>query len=329
MSQSDLVSVIIPVFNRAHLVARSVGSLCRQSHENLEILVVDDCSSDDIEAAIAAIGDPRVRLLRRSRNGGAAAARNTGVVEARGDYIAFHDSDDTCSFDKIERQLAHLQSLPPDYIGVYCPVIFYTNLDEADYAQMSTYVRPYPRAASLSGDLSAITLDGNSFNLPTLLVRKAPLISSGLCDELLRNNEDWDLALRLTRQGKIGFVPEPMYFTQVSPTRAVSVSLVQNVNGRRISRSARYSAQSFVRITGKMRHAGLKSAAMASHYASAARYLLLIGHPRLARRFFRAALFINPTNPKLWVHLLVSYFPQLHVLLQNRSQKISNKSPAV
>ncbi len=144
LDDPELVSIIVPVYNRAHMVSRSIGSLLAQSYRNIEIIVVDDGSSDDIEAAIAAISDPRVRLLPRSRNGGAAAARNTGVADARGDYIAFHDSDDTCSFDKVERQLAHLKSLPPDYIGVYCPVIFYYSLDEAHYARMAAHIRPDP-----------------------------------------------------------------------------------------------------------------------------------------------------------------------------------------
>jgi glycosyltransferase involved in cell wall biosynthesis len=313
LPERDLVTIIVPVYNRAHLIARSVGSLCRQSHANLEILLIDDCSTDDIEAAVAAMGDARVRLVRRHRNGGAAAARNTGLAEARGDYIAFHDSDDICTFDKIERQLALLHSLPADYIGVYCPVIFHYSLGEADYARMRAYVRPFPHETPLSGDLARRTLGGNSFNLPTLLARKSALIAAGPSDELMRNNVDWDLALRLTRQGKLGFEPEPMYLTQIF--------LSQKVNSQRISRSARYSAQSFVRITGKIRHAGLASPVLAGHYTSAARHLLKIGHAGFARRFFRAALALTPMKPRLWAHYALSFVPGLHARLQNRSKK--------
>lgn len=321
VSDSELVSIIVPVFNRAHLIARAVGSLCQQSHRNLDIIVVDDCSSDDIEGAIAAIGDPRVRLVRRERNGGAGAARNTGLAVARGDYIAFHDSDDICTFEKIERQLALLKSLPADYIGIYCPVLFHFSLDEADYIHMNSYVRPYAFEAPLSGDLSTRTLSGNSYNLPTLLVRKQALLAAGGCDELLRNNEDWDLALRLTRQGKLKFLPEPMYLAPISKSKAV--------NAGHISRSSRYSAQSFVRITGKIRHAGLTSPVLAEHYASAGRYLALIGHPRLARRFFRAALGLKPRQPKVWAHYLLSYAPGLHNRLQNRDRAISKTAPSL
>ena len=309
MENPDLVSIIVPVYNRAHLIARSVGSLCVQSHGNLEILIIDDCSSDDIGGAVAAIGDPRVRLVRRAKNGGAAAARNTGLAEARGDFIAFHDSDDICTFDKIARQMALLQQLPADYIGVYSAVLFHYSLDEADYAQMKAYVRPFPHEAPLSGDLAQRTLRGNSFNLPTLLVRKSALLAAGPSDELMRNNVDWDLVLRLTRQGKLGFIPEPLYLTQIF--------LSQSLNTQRISRSTRYSAQSFIRITGKIRHAGFGGPALSGHYASAARHLLRLGHAGFARRYLRAALAITPLAPKLWAHYLLSHAPGLHSRLQS------------
>lgn len=310
MENTDLVSIIVPVYNRAHLIARSVGSLCVQSHKNLEILIIDDCSSDDIETAVAALGDPRVRLVRREKNGGAAAARNTGLAEARGDFIAFHDSDDICTFDKIARQMALLQQLPADYIGVYSAVLFHYSLDEADYAQMKAYVRPFPHEAPLSGDLAQRTLRGNSFNLPTLLVRKSALLAAGPSDALMRNNVDWDLALRLTRQGKLGFSPEPLYLMQVH--------LSEGINLQRISRSTKFSAQSFVRITGKIRHQGYGGPDLALHYTTAARHLLRLNRPGFARRYLRAALVITPFNPKLWAHYLVSYAPKLHSQLQIR-----------
>jgi glycosyltransferase involved in cell wall biosynthesis len=310
LSSDDLVSIIVPVHNRAHLIGRSVGSLLTQSHQTLEIIVVDDRSSDDIEGAVAALSDPRVRLVRREKNGGAAAARNTGLAAARGDLVAFHDSDDICLFDKIERQVALLRRLPEDYIGVYTAVLFHYSLDEADWPRMKAYVRPFPNESPLSGDLAARTLRGNSFNLPTLLVKKPALIAAGPSDELMRNNVDWDLALRLTRQGRLGFISEPLYLTQIS--------FDQGINTQRISRSARYSAQSLTRITGKIRHAGVVDPSLANHYAATARHLVTLGRARFARRFLRAALAITPMKPKLWGHYLLSYAPDLHTRLRDR-----------
>jgi glycosyltransferase involved in cell wall biosynthesis len=310
LDKAELVTIIVPVYNRAHLMDRSIRSLCAQSYTNIEILIVDDASTDDIDAAVAAIPDPRVRLVRRPKNGGAAAARNTGVAEAKGNLVAFHDSDDICVFDKIERQVAHLAELPSDYIGTTSSVIFYYSLSEADYPMMKVYVRPYTHEAPFSGDLSARTLHGNSFHLPTLLVKKSALIAAGPSDELIRNNVDWDLALRLTRQGKLGFSAEPLYLMQVH--------LSAEINQQRISRSTKFSAASFVRITGKIRHQGHGGPDLAMHYTNTARHLLRLNRPGFARRYLRAALAITPLKPKLWVHYAFSYSPRLHAYVQAR-----------
>jgi glycosyltransferase involved in cell wall biosynthesis len=298
----------MPVFNRAHLVPRVVGSLCAQSYRNLEILIVDDCSTDDIENAVAALNDPRVRLVRRARNGGVAAARNTGVAEAQADWIAFHDSDDICTHDRIELSVRRLAELPEEYIGVYGMRLIYNEVSEATYGAMRVYVRPFAGEHPLSGDLAARTMVNNILNFPTLLVKKSALLAAGPSDELLRKNVDWDLSLRLTRQGKFGFVTEPLILT---PT-----SLDPNVSAQRVSRSARQGARSYARITGKLKRQGFGGAPLAQHYATTARYLLQVNRPRFARRFLRASLDLVPMQPKLWAHLALSHVPALHARLR-------------
>lgn len=308
MEYGGLISVVMPVFNRAHLVPRIVGSIIAQSYTNLDIVVVDDCSTDDIEGAIAALNDPRVRLVRREKNGGAAAARNTGIAAARADWIAFHDSDDICTFDRIDLSVRHLATLPGDYIGVYGARVIYNEVGEADYARAGGYVIPRAGEWVLSGDIAARTRVGNIINFPTLLVKKSALLAAGPLDEMLRQNEDWDLCLRLTRQGRIGFVPEPLILT---PT-----SLDPDVSAARVSRSARQGARSFARITGKLKRGGFGGPALAAHYTTTALYLLQIDRPRLARRFLHAALAITPARPRLWAHLLLSHAPGLHARLR-------------
>jgi glycosyltransferase involved in cell wall biosynthesis len=308
LKYGDLISVVMPVYNRAHLVARVVGSLCAQTYRNLEILIVDDCSTDDIEGAIVALNDPRVRLVRRARNGGVAAARNTGVAAATADWIAFHDSDDFCTADRFDLSVRAMEQLPADYIGVYGARLIYTEVDEAGYGAQKLYMRPFPHQTPLSGDISARTVTGNIINFPTLLVRKSALLVAGPSDELLRKNVDWDLCLRLTRQGKFGFVPEPLVLTPTSLDPAVSSA--------RVSRSVRQGARSYVRITGKIRRAGYVGPALAAHYATTARYLLRLGRPRLARRFMRAALVLDMVKPKLWLHYVFSFAPGLHAKLR-------------
>ena len=303
-----LISVVMPVYNRAHLMPRVLGSLVAQSYRNLDIVVVDDRSSDDIEGAVLAFGDPRIRLVRRDRNGGAAAARNTGIEAARADWIAFHDSDDICTHDRIERTVRTLAGRAEDWIGAYGARLIYNEVAEDAYGRAGAYVIPRATEIILSGDLWARTVNGNIINLPTLMVRKAFVLSAGGFDETLRQNEDWDLCLRLTRQGRIAFVPEPLILT---PT-----SLDPDVSAARVSRSARQGARSFARITGKLKRAGVAGPALAAHYASAARYLLRIGRPRVARRYLAAALAQHRLQPRLWAHWAHSHAPGLHARLR-------------
>src|SRR5438034_10787138 len=85
------VTVIVPTHNRARLLGRAVASVQRQTVDGWELVCVDDASTDDTAAVIEAVADPRIRLIRLPRNGGAGRARNRGVATARGDYVAFLD----------------------------------------------------------------------------------------------------------------------------------------------------------------------------------------------------------------------------------------------
>ena len=106
-----LVSIVIPVFNRAGLIGKTIDSCLGQSYCPFEIILVDDCSTDDLASALAPFdGDSRVRLVRHERNQGVSAARNSGVRAARGSYVAFLDSDDAWRPDKLEKQIAHVRA---------------------------------------------------------------------------------------------------------------------------------------------------------------------------------------------------------------------------
>lgn len=315
MQYGDLISVVIPVYNRAHIIARAAGSICRQSYENLEILVVDDCSTDDIEGAVASLGDSRVRLVRRDRNGGAAAARNSGLAAATGDLVAFMDSDDVSLVDRFEQEMTLFCTLPDDYIGVYSSSIAHTDTTEAGRAGAAARVLPPIHRSPLSGDLFAATLRGNFIDMPTMLLKKSAALAAGPFDERLRNNVDWDFTLRLTRQGKFGFVPQPLYVFSYA-------SRVASGNDH-VSHNPRYSVLSYVYITGKLRRAGHVGPEMAGHYAAAGSYLMRMGRPVLARRYFAAARRIAPANPRLLAHLALSYMPRLHGLARGRAARHS------
>jgi teichuronic acid biosynthesis glycosyltransferase TuaG len=107
----ELVSIITPAYNAARFVEPAARSAIAQTYENWEMLIVDDCSKDSTREILARLArtDPRIRPIEHERNGGPAAARNTAISNARGDYLAFLDSDDLWLPGKLESQLSFMR----------------------------------------------------------------------------------------------------------------------------------------------------------------------------------------------------------------------------
>lgn len=113
------VSVVLPTYNRAHLLSESIGSVLAQGYSDFEILVVDDGSTDNTREVVAGIDDKRIRYVELTPNRGQASARNVGIKEAKADLIAFQDSDDIWMPEKLGMQVSALRESPPGTGVVY------------------------------------------------------------------------------------------------------------------------------------------------------------------------------------------------------------------
>jgi len=105
----ELVSIIMPSYNCGRFIAESIRSVLAQTYENWELLIVDDCSTDDTASVVKAFADPRIRYQRNRQNEGAALTRNKALLAAKGRYIAFLDADDIWAPEKLEKQIAFMQ----------------------------------------------------------------------------------------------------------------------------------------------------------------------------------------------------------------------------
>jgi len=103
--REELISVIIPTYNRRDKVTYAVKSVLDQTYSNIEVIIIDDASTDNTEAEIKKIKDDRIRYIYLEKNHGAAGARNVGIKEANGTYIAFQDSDDIWEKEKLQMQI--------------------------------------------------------------------------------------------------------------------------------------------------------------------------------------------------------------------------------
>lgn len=190
------VSIIIPTYNRSAKLIEAVESVLHQDHDSLEIIVVDDAS--EVPEAIDGINDDRVRLVHRATNGGVAAAQNTGLKEARGDFVAFVHSDDQLLPGSISSRLDAFSS-HPRALGVEAPTMRLT-------AAGPRQAGPLLQTASFEQVLRREVRD---YHISGFLFRRHVLEEAGGFDERLRSYEDFELILRLRRSGEFCFVDLP------------------------------------------------------------------------------------------------------------------------
>lgn len=119
MQEKNLVSIIMPTYNRAYIIMRSIKSILKQTYREWELLVIDDGSADETEAVVSGIKDERIRYLKLEKNRGANYARNRGLAAARGNYIAFLDSDNVWEKSYLEERLALLKRSAKNVGGVF------------------------------------------------------------------------------------------------------------------------------------------------------------------------------------------------------------------
>jgi glycosyltransferase involved in cell wall biosynthesis len=193
----ELISVVLPTYNRAATLGRAVRSVLAQTWGNLELIVVDDASTDGTQSLLDQISDPRLRILRNQENHGVSHSRNRGVAEARGDWIAFQDSDDEWRLDKLEKQVG---AISDDVVLVLCGNLYINELG------MSFLGVSRPESIVDATTQSLLRIPG----APTWLVRKSAFVTAGQFDPRLDCFEDWELALRLRMQGRVLMVNEPL-----------------------------------------------------------------------------------------------------------------------
>lgn len=192
-----MVSVVLPTYDRGPVVGDAIESVLAQTYDRLELLVVDGGSTDGTRAVVESIADPRLRYHRRPEPAGVSAARNLGVAETTGEFVAFVDSDDRWRPDKLERQVTALRRSTDEY------AVSYTGIEKADG-------EPRTRRGT-SGDVErAVRRMAVPTYTSTLLVRRRAFEACGGFDESLPCFEDWELCLRLAADYRFRYVDDPL-----------------------------------------------------------------------------------------------------------------------
>ena len=204
MQNDPEVSVILPTYNRAQLIMRSIKSVLDQTYGNFELIVIDDGSTDDTERVMSSFVDKRVRYIRYEKNSGAAVARNVGVNSARGKYIAFQDSDDAWMPEKLEKQMKAFESAGSDLGVVYTDMLLVSENGLANYWQS-------PEIDS-SDIVDKKRREYQVFNIgiQSVLIKKECFNKVGLFDERFPRFIDLELLIRLSKDYRFFHIKEPL-----------------------------------------------------------------------------------------------------------------------
>jgi len=302
--QPPTFSVIIPTFNRAHLLPRAIRSVLAQTFQDYELIVADDASTDQTWKVMQSFTDQRINYIRRTENGGNAATRNTGVLSARGKYVCFLDDDDEYLPDFLEATRRAFDATPQNVGLSWCGVRYIINTAEGERVLREGVWQPKfdSREQAYLAFLRARRV-GLGFGVT---IRKTCFDAVGLFDESLRVAVDTEFFTRLVRQFDFVVVP------------TVHVKLHRHHGGPRVKTYSRQMAEAYERIIAKNHEhlRGHNELYALLYYKTGWLYYHAEDRSR-ARRFMRQALQKNPLQVKAWLALLLfevlgSLAPRLH-----------------
>lgn len=196
------VSIILPTYNREHLISFAIQSVLNQTYSNFELIIIDDGSQDNTGDVVRAFDDARIQYIQHDHNAGVSAARNTGIKQAKGKYIAFLDSDDEWLPEKLEKQLQLFWSQPTVAVIYSWLKIQKDSQDNNDQTIRSSKHRGY-----IYNDL----LYTNIVGTPSTVIAKRECFESEIrFDSNLSCCEDWDVWLQLAKYYQFDVILEPL-----------------------------------------------------------------------------------------------------------------------
>jgi glycosyltransferase involved in cell wall biosynthesis len=224
MNDKPLISVVIPTFNRKNTISYCLDSVLAQTYRNLEVIVVDDYSTDGTVSIINSYPDPRVHYVVLKKHAGAQAARNRGILEAKSEWIAFQDSDDEWLPDKLEKQVSVLANSDYDpWSFVHCNAFRFNSV------RGTREVRILP---VVEGDNQyTILLQSPAPLFPALVTSKMALEKIGYLDEHVPSFQEWDTSIRLAKYCRIFHLREPLLIYNTGNSAAISGSVTKHVAG--------------------------------------------------------------------------------------------------
>jgi glycosyltransferase involved in cell wall biosynthesis len=230
------ISVIIPAYNAEGTILETIESVQQQTFRDLEIIVIDDGSSDRTLDLLDTVVDERLKVYAYE-NEGVSTARNRGIAQATGAYISFIDADDLWTKDKLSKQLLALQQTEQAGVAYSHLTYLVESVDTMDNTDNISFVPG--EKLTFTGNIYPHLLLGNFIgNGSNILARREAIESVGEFDPTLKSCEDWDYFLRLAAKWNFVLVPEPQIFYRKSTGTLTSNAQIMEATGLRVLKRA-------------------------------------------------------------------------------------------
>lgn len=229
----DAISVVIPTYNRAHLIKASIQSVLDQTLQPYEIIVVDDFSTDNTEEVVNSFNSPLIKYVKNQRKKGANGARNTGILMAKGEFIAFHDSDDVWLPQKLEIQKSI--SINEKIDICFCSILRTIGTKKIKF--------PYKKIINIENELYKRSI----ISTQTIFLKREKL-GDHLFDENIKRFQDWDFCLGLVGKVKFYHIPEILVIQNIqsdsissNPNLIKDYLVILNKHADRINKNSMYN----------------------------------------------------------------------------------------
>jgi glycosyltransferase involved in cell wall biosynthesis len=242
------VSVVVPTRNRSALLALTLRSVLTQRDVDVEVIVVDEASTDDTAAMLDAIADERIRVIRHGTPCGVASARNRGAADARGEWLAFVDDDDLWAPDKLVQQLKTAEALGRHWVYTGCVAI-------GDRGQILSGSPPLAPEQTIVALLRYNAIPGGGSNV---VVRRTTWQKAGPFDTRLRNTEDWEMWIRLAKLGPPACVSSPLMARRLHTTNS-SLDIAEVVRGTKLIEAMHHTRADWGRLHWWMAQSSLRT----------------------------------------------------------------------
>ncbi|MBU9723085.1 MULTISPECIES: glycosyltransferase family 2 protein [Bacillaceae] len=286
-----LISIVLPTFKRPDKLEKAINSILNQTYENWELLVIDDNGESNIhrneteEFMERYKNASKIRYLKHAKNKGGGAARNTGILSAKADYIAFLDDDDEWLPNKLEKQVKQISFAKEDV------AVFDTGRKVIKTSDKHNYKHEKIIVPVLRGYIFDDLLVKNGVRAPklsTVICKKYALINVGLFDESLPSRQDLDLYIRLAREYKYDFIEEPL--------------VIINIHQDRITNNPEAKVTGFDILYKKIYADLVKLPKIHSTYlVQYAEVLLRAGNKKKAEYMLINSIKLNPLNKKAYI----------------------------